>query len=184
MGKIIAIANQKGGVGKTTSCVNLAASIVSKGRSVLLIDLDPQGNASMGSGVNKNELELSSYDVLMGECEIAAAIHGTQAGYDLVPSNRDLTAAEVGLLNSTRREFRLAQALAIVPGASRSGSTMTIGLFSNLDRATAARFSFLLGIPAIAISGLVELKDMLDGTAPSPGSVVLMGGLISSAVFS
>jgi undecaprenyl-diphosphatase len=78
----------------------------------------------------------------------------------------------------------LAQALAIVPGASRSGSTMTFGLFSNLDRATAARFSFLLGIPAIAISGLVELKDMLDGTAPSPGSAVLMGGLISSAVFS
>jgi undecaprenyl-diphosphatase len=78
----------------------------------------------------------------------------------------------------------LAQALAIVPGASRSGSTLTFGLLTNLDRATAARFSFLLGIPAIAISGLVELKDMFDGSAANPGSIVLLGGLISSAVFS
>jgi undecaprenyl-diphosphatase len=78
----------------------------------------------------------------------------------------------------------LAQALAIVPGASRSGSTLTFGLLSNLDRATAARFSFLLGIPAIAISGLVLLKDMFDGSAANPGTTVLLGGLISSAVFS
>lgn len=78
----------------------------------------------------------------------------------------------------------LAQALAIVPGASRSGSTMTVGLLNNLDRATAARFSFLLGIPAIAISGLVELKDMFDSGAASTGMVSLIGALISSAVFS
>jgi undecaprenyl-diphosphatase len=78
----------------------------------------------------------------------------------------------------------LAQALAIVPGASRSGSTMTFGLLNNLDRATAARFSFLLGIPAIAISGLVELKDMFDSGAASTGMVALIGALISSAVFS
>jgi undecaprenyl-diphosphatase len=78
----------------------------------------------------------------------------------------------------------LAQALALVPGASRSGSTLTFGLLSNLDRATAARFSFLLGIPAIAISGLVELKGMFDGSATNPGSIVLLGALISSALFS
>jgi undecaprenyl-diphosphatase len=78
----------------------------------------------------------------------------------------------------------LAQALALVPGASRSGSTMTFGLLNNLDRATAARFSFLLGIPAIAISGLVELKGMFDGSAANPGSIVLLGALISSALFS
>ncbi|NJK54550.1 MAG: undecaprenyl-diphosphate phosphatase [Pleurocapsa sp. SU_5_0] len=78
----------------------------------------------------------------------------------------------------------LAQALAIVPGASRSGSTMTVGLLNNLDRATAARFSFLLGIPAIAISGLVELKDMFDSGAASTGIVSLIGALISSALFS
>lgn len=117
MGKIIAIANQKGGVGKTTSCVNLAASVASKARSILLIDLDPQGNASMGSGIDKHKLELSSYDVLMGECEITAAIHSTQAGYDLIPANRDLTAAEVGLLTVSRKEFRLSQALAKIKGS-------------------------------------------------------------------
>ncbi|MGL4619208.1 MAG: undecaprenyl-diphosphate phosphatase, partial [Chroococcidiopsis sp.] len=77
-----------------------------------------------------------------------------------------------------------AQALALVPGASRSGSTLSFGLLSNLDRATAARFSFLLGIPAIAISGLVELKGMFDGSAANPGSIVLLGALISSALFS
>ena len=77
-----------------------------------------------------------------------------------------------------------AQALAIVPGVSRSGSTMTAGLFDNLERATAARFSFLLGIPAIAISGLVELKGMFDSGAASTGLIPLAGGLISSAVFS
>jgi undecaprenyl-diphosphatase len=78
----------------------------------------------------------------------------------------------------------LAQALALVPGASRSGSTMSFGLLNNLDRATAARFSFLLGIPAIAISGLVELKDMLDSGAASEGMIALIGALVSSAVFS
>ena len=117
MGKIIAIANQKGGVGKTTSCVNLAASIVTQGRRILLLDLDPQGNASMGSGVNKNQVEYSAYEVLMGNCSAATAIHSTQAGYDLIPANRDLTAAEVGLLNTARKEFRLAQALAVVKGS-------------------------------------------------------------------
>ncbi len=117
MGKIIAVANQKGGVGKTTSCVNLAASIASKGRRILLIDLDPQGNASMGSGINKNQVEYSAYEVLMGECEPTVAIHSTQAGYDLIPANRDLTAAEVGLLNATRKEFRLSQALTKIKGS-------------------------------------------------------------------
>ena len=78
----------------------------------------------------------------------------------------------------------LAQALAIIPGVSRSGSTMTAGLFNNLERATAARFSFLLGIPAIALSGLVELKDMFDSGAASTGFVPLIGALISSAIFS
>ena len=77
-----------------------------------------------------------------------------------------------------------AQALAIIPGVSRSGSTMTAGLFNNLERATAARFSFLLGIPAIALSGLVELKGMFDSGAASSGFVPLVGGLISSAIFS
>lgn len=116
MGKIIAIANQKGGVGKTTSCVNLAASIAAMGRTVLMIDLDPQGNATMGSGVNKHKLEHTALEVLLAECEPHQAIHSTQAGYDLIPANRELTAAEVELIQASRKEYRLSQALSKIKG--------------------------------------------------------------------
>jgi chromosome partitioning protein len=110
--KIIAIANQKGGVGKTTTSVNISASLAATKRRVLLVDLDPQGNATMGSGVNKMELELSSFDVLMGEKTIAEVIMKTGDGdYDLLPANGDLTGAEVGLLDELAREIRLRNAI-------------------------------------------------------------------------
>jgi chromosome partitioning protein len=113
MNRVIAIANQKGGVGKTTTAVNLAASLAATRRRVLLIDLDPQGNATMGSGVEKSQLTLSSCEVLLGEAELADALvtlaHG---GYTLLPANQDLTAAEVRLLALTiGREIKLRQAL-------------------------------------------------------------------------
>ena len=119
MGRIIAIANQKGGVGKTTTAVNIAASIASLGRRVLLIDLDPQGNATMGCGVDKHTLEHNVCDLLLGDIpfEICVQrINEPAPGFDLLPANSDLTAAEIGLINSEQRERRLSKLLATVLG--------------------------------------------------------------------
>jgi chromosome partitioning protein len=114
MKRVIAIANQKGGVGKTTTAVNLAASLAATKRRVLLLDLDPQGNATMGSGIDKSQLERSSVDVLLEEVELTNALLTVEpGGFQLLPANQDLTAAEVRLLQMpSGRETKLRNALA------------------------------------------------------------------------
>jgi chromosome partitioning protein len=115
MARILAITNQKGGVGKTTTGVNLAASLAAAKRKVLLVDLDPQGNATMASGLEKRGLEQTIYHVLLGEAQIAAVKRYSESGgYDLVPSNRELAGAELEMIALPDREARLRGALAEV----------------------------------------------------------------------
>ena len=112
--KVFAVANQKGGVGKTSVAVNLSATLAHYGQRVLLIDLDPQGNATTGSGIDKNGVEKTVYGVLLGEYDLAGARARTEGGYDVLPANRELAGAEIELINIERREFRLKEALALI----------------------------------------------------------------------
>jgi chromosome partitioning protein len=109
--KIIALTNQKGGVGKTTSCINLAAALAEMKRKVLVIDFDPQGHATMGSGVDKKAAKPTGCEVLLQECTVREAIRKLPHGYDLLPGNGDLTAAELRLAPQPGREMRLKNAL-------------------------------------------------------------------------
>jgi chromosome partitioning protein len=112
MPRVLAITNQKGGVGKTTTSINLAASLATAGRRVLLVDLDPQGNATMGSGIDKRGLKSTVYQVLLGEASIASVrVRSQSGGFDVIPANRELAGAEVEMVDLEARETRLKTAL-------------------------------------------------------------------------
>lgn len=163
--KIISIANQKGGVGKTTTAINLAAGLALAGQSTLLIDLDPQGNATMGSGVNKHQLTYSSNDVLLEHVSLEDAIVATQAGYHLIPTNGDLTMAEVNLMALPEREGCLHRAIEqmkttyhfILIDCPPSLNLLTINAFT-------ASNSVLVPIQCeyFALEGLAALLDTIE----------------------
>lgn len=118
MANIFCVANQKGGVGKTTTAVNLAAALAKLGQRVLLVDLDPQGNATMGAGINKATLKASIYEVLLGLSDVATAcVRSESGGFDVLPANRELAGAEVEMVELEQRETRLKLALASITDA-------------------------------------------------------------------
>ena len=180
MKRIIAVANQKGGVGKTTTSVNLAASLALSGSRVLLIDLDPQGNATMGSGVDKTEVERSIYDWLIDGVALEQVVERCQGGYTLVPANTDLTAAEVELMNMEGREYRLKDRLSeagdldyIIIDCPPSLNILTLN-------ALVAANSVLIPMQCeyYALEGLSALLETVDGVRAAANPDLAIEGLL------
>ena len=182
MGRILAVTNQKGGVGKTTTSVNFAASLSQTGRRVLLVDLDAQGNATMGSGCDKHAVARTGYDLLLGHVPIRDVIvHAAEAGYDLLPGNGDLTAAEVELMARDDRERRLRSALTyvqndydvIIIDCPPSLSMLTIN-------ALAAAHSVIIPIQCeyYALEGLSALLETIEQVRVSVNPELEIEGLL------
>ena len=182
LAKTVAITNQKGGVGKTTTTVNLAASLASAKRRVLLVDLDPQGNATMGCGIEKNECLLTLYDLLVNDASInQIKRYSEPGGFDVLPSNSDLTAAEVELLNVEEKEFVLQQQLSPIKEAydfilidcPPSLSMLTIN-------AMAAAESVVIPIQCeyYALEGLSALMNTIARVADSINPNIKIEGLL------
>ena len=183
MTTVFAVANQKGGVGKTTSSVNLAASLAATRKKVLLVDLDPQGNATSGSGVDKHEVENTVYDVLVDDLPMEDAISDTPeaSGFDLVPANGDLTAAEVQLLDMKMKEFRLRNSLArvrerydyILIDCPPSLNMLTVNALTAAD-------SVIVPIQCeyYALEGLTALLNTIDKISTVLNPKLHIGGLL------
>lgn len=180
--RVIAVTNQKGGVGKTTTAVNLAAALAEVGRRVLLVDLDPQGNATMGSGVDKDSLRVSVCDVLLGDAPIEeTVVTGLDARFDLIPSNADLTLAEVTLKDLPRFESRLRDSLRalevhydyILIDCPPSLNVLT------LNALVAASFVFVpMQCEYYALEGLTDLLETIEGVRANLNNSLAITGLV------
>ena len=182
MARILAIANQKGGVGKTTTCVNLAASLAAMQQRVLLVDLDPQGNATMGSGIDKYDLSRSVYDVLVHRApEAEVARHTGDSDFDVLPANGDLTAAEVELLEIEHRERRLRSALGEVEGrydyvlidCPPSLNMLTLNGLVAADGVIIA-----MQCEYFALEGLTALRSTINGVAENINPSLQLEGIL------